>query len=249
MKRKLTCAKEDPKEIQKVKAETPFSVRLYAGSDGKVRSRAGREGVSVAQVICDVVDEYYRRQELLPDDLERLEERVAELRRLQKTIEQVSDELNTQRVLFKTQLAQIGEQLNAQTSNLHIGKLLGNAQYKLLGLIFEQQLMSRQLLLQYLVDPHLKDLGADVDIHQILARTHSPNEHFSDGTKAVLRVADHAAQQERLSTCCALLDESVAPQKEPHASSSTAETAPSFPLSTDQVKSTSAIENVHGEES
>lgn len=248
MKRKLTRAKEDAEKMQKVKAEIPFSVRLYEESDGKVRSRAGREGVSVAQVICDVVDEYYHQQELLPDDSERREEWVAELRRLQQTIGELTDEINTQRLLLQSQFGATSEQLHAQTSALHIGKLLGNAQYKLLGLIFESQLMTQQLLLQYLVDPHLKGLGAGADIHQILASTHSPNEHLSDGTKAVLRVAGFAAQQERIRTCCALLNESVAPQMESQAPASTAETPPLISQSTDQVGATSAIETAQGKD-
>lgn len=234
VRRKIFHPKEDAATTQKVKAETPFSVRLYAESDGKVRHRAEREGVSVAQVISDVVDEYYRQAELLPDDSERREEGIAELRRLQQTVDKLCDELHAQRLLIESQLVQINDRLHLQAHSLHVNDLLGNAQYKLLGLIFERQIMVRQMLLQYLVDPHLKGPGAEADIHQILERTHSPDNHYCIGTKAFSQVADCAAQQERIRICLELLNEGVAPEKDSQASVSTAENLSSVPQCTDQ---------------
>ncbi len=210
VKQKLSPAKKGANTDQKVKGEVPFSVRLYEECDEKVRGRAGREGVAVAQVICDIVDEFHRRQELLPTDSERRDEGAAEIHRLQQTVQQLRDEMHAQRLFIEAHHAAVSEELRLQSNTLHIGKLLGNAQYKLLGLILESQILTQQLLVQHVVDPHLKGPGAQTDIHHLLAGAHAPHDHLSDRTKAVLRVAGTNAQQERIKTCRALLEASVA---------------------------------------
>ncbi len=233
MKQKLSPAKKGANTDPKVKGEVPFSVRLYEECDEKVRERAGREGVAVAQVICDIVDEFHRQQELLPTDSERRDEGAVEIHRLQQTILQLRDELHAQRLFIESHCAVVADELHVHGNALHIGKLLGNAQYKLLGLILESQVLMQQLLIQYVVDPHLKILGAETDIHLLLAGAHAPDDYLSDPTKAVLRVAGTNAQRERIETCRELLQASVATEKSLQASDTTPDAPAATPQSPD----------------
>ncbi len=213
MKRKPVMDSVEETGGTRVKAEEAIRVRLYEDTDAKVKRRAQRKGVPPAQILNDIVEEYYRTEDLLPSNSERKEETVAEFHKLGQTVQQLSDGLHSQRLLVESYHVAINDELGSQSSTLYVSKLLNNAQYKLLGLILELQLLTQQLLVQYVVDPHLKGLGAQTDIHHLLASAHAPNNHLSDRTKAVLRVAGTAAQQERIKTCRALLEGSVTAEK------------------------------------
>ena len=131
-------------------------------------------GVSPAQILNEIIEESCRAQDLLPDATEREEEVIAELNRLQKTVLQLNNDLHAHHLLLESYQTTTDANLRAQQSALNVGRLLGNAQYKLLGLVYESQMLMQQLLVQCVIEPHLKGLDDKVNIEHLLAVTHAP---------------------------------------------------------------------------
>ena len=203
MTRRSGTAKEPIDNETRTKAESPLSVRLYQPNDSKVRKRAQREGVSMAQVVSDIVDEYYAGQSLLPNYAERQEALTLELQTMREEVSRLREELHTQRLFMES----YGTALNAQ--------------YALLQVLLQSISTTQKLCTHYVVDPHIKLLKT-VDPSQIIAALQHPNSDWNEMTNFALQGIRQLAQVETTRLVNRVLGRGETPESEVQQSPPTA---------------------------
>lgn len=183
MKRKANESQQAANGAVRVKAEQPVHVKLYTDTDTKVRERARRKGVAAAQIVCDIVDEHFRQQALLPDDERRSEEFTAEVQFMREAVSKLGEDLHAGVTLMEAKLTgQMAEQrvlFEAERNAL-------KAQFGLLQVILQSLFTTEQICTQYLADPHIRGRLAHTTAEEVFNEAKLFDEGCSEVTNAVL---------------------------------------------------------------
>ena len=183
MKRKANESQQAANGHVRVKAEQPVHVKLYTDTDTKVRERARHKGVAAAQIVCDIVDQHFHQQALLPDEERRAEEFAAEAQIMREAVSKLGEDLHARVTQMEAKLTgQIAEQRVLFETDRHALK----AQFGLLQVILQSLFTTEQICTQYLADPHLRGRLAHATAEDIFAEARLFDEGCSEVTRAVM---------------------------------------------------------------
>lgn len=183
MKRKANESQQAANGTVRVKAEQPVHVKFYTDTDEKVRERARHKGVAAAQIVCDIVDQHFHQQALLPDDERRSEEFAAEVQIMREAVSKLGEDLHARVTQMEAKLTEeIAEQRVLFEADRHALK----AQFGLLQVILQSLFTTEQICTQYLADPHIRGRLAHTTAEEVFNEAKLFDEGCSEVTRAVL---------------------------------------------------------------
>jgi len=183
MKRKASESRQAPTDAERKKAEQPVHVKLYTDTDTKVRERARHKGVAAAQIVCDIVDEHFHQQALLPDEERRSEEFAAEVQIMREAVSKLGEDLHARGTRME---AKLSEELARALALSESNRRTLDAHFGLLQVILQSLFTTEQICTQYLADPYIRERLAHTAAEEIFASAKLFDEGCSEVTSAVL---------------------------------------------------------------
>lgn len=220
MKRKANESQQAATGTARVKADQPVHVKLYADTDTKVRERARHKGVVAAQIVCDIVDEHFRQQALLPDDERRAAEFAAEVQIMREAVSKLGEDLHARVTQMEARLT---EQIAEQRVLFEADRHALNAHFGLLQVILQSLFTTEQLCTQYLADPYIRERLAHTTAEDVFAQAKLFDEGCSEATNAILSAVRAYTEQGTKRVVGNMLGRFVPPEKNSEPIGSTSE--------------------------
>ncbi|MCP9495175.1 MAG: hypothetical protein MSG64_12075 [Pyrinomonadaceae bacterium MAG19_C2-C3] len=194
------------REIVRTKSDSTYNVKLFRDTDSKLKKISTGKGVSSNSIICQIVENYFEKEERLPNDLQRQEEIVERLATLLRAHQESTSEqlANMQKQLVelrsnKTNDANANSEKRDDISQLHselaqVNKELKSTQNivtvtgNLLVEVAVRAYAAEHILLHDLTDPHIQEIADSVTIKELIDATENPDKYL---TKATSEVRNH----------------------------------------------------------
>ena len=192
MKRKANESQPAATGAARVKAEQPVHVKLYTDTDAKVRARARHKGVAATQIVCDIVDQHFHQQALLPDEERRVAEFAAEVQIMREAVSKLGEDLHARVTQME---AKLSEQVAEQRVLFEANRRALKAHFGLLQVILQSLFTTEQICTQYLADPHIRGRLAHTTAEEVFHEAKLFDEGCSEMTRAVLNATRAYTEQ------------------------------------------------------